>query len=109
VKNYIESGERLQYSNTSGSTITSGTAVLVGKRLGVAAADIANNTTGVLAMRGVVNLPKDNTVVVSQGALLYWDDSAKKLTTTVTGNTLAGFAHKAAGTTTTVIDCAINA
>lgn len=108
MKNYIQDGARLQYANSSGSTITSGTGVLVGKRLGVAVADIANNTTGVLAMDGVFLLPKTLANVIAQGDLLYWNDTAKELTSTASGNTFAGYAHKAAGSTSSTIECRIN-
>ncbi|MBE7413847.1 MAG: DUF2190 family protein [Deltaproteobacteria bacterium] len=108
MKNYKETGERIQYANSSGSTITSGTAVLVGSRLGVATGDIANNTTGILAMNGVFNLPKLSTDVVTQGAKLYWDDTNKRLTLTSTSNTFAGYAHKAAGNGVTTVDIVIS-
>lgn len=108
MKNYIQDGDRLQFANSSGSTITSGSGVLVGSRVGVACADIPNNTTGVLAIDGVYNLPKLSTDVVAQGALLYWDNTNKRLTVTSSGNTLAGFAMGAAGNGVTTVDININ-
>ena len=108
MKNYIQDGDRLDYANSSGNTITSGTAVLVGKRVGVAVADIANNTTGVLAMEGVFNLPKLSTDVLAQGDLLYWDNTNKRLTSTTTSNTLCGYAQNAAGNGATTVDIMLN-
>lgn len=93
---------------TAGATITSGSGVLVGKRLGIATTDMVNGTKGSLAMEGVFNLPKLSTDVVAQGDLLYWDDTNKRLTTTATANTQAGFAFAAAGNGVTTVDIKIN-
>jgi predicted RecA/RadA family phage recombinase len=57
----------------------------------------------------VFNVTKVTADVVAQGALLYWDDTAKKLTTTVSTNTLAGYAAKAASGTDTTVNIALNA
>lgn len=108
MKNFVQEGDRLQYANASGSTITSGTMVLVSKRVGVASEDIPNNTTGILAVEGVFNYTKLGTDVVAQGDLLYWDNTNKRLTTTSAGNTQAGFAFAAAGNGVTTVDIKIN-
>lgn len=108
MKNYIEEGNRLQYANSSGSTIASGAGVLVGSRLGVAVSDILTATTGILAMSGVFNLPKLSTDVVTQGAKLYWDNTNKRLTLTSTSNTLVGYAQNAAGNGVTTVDAMIS-
>lgn len=108
MKNYIMDGERLTYANASGSTISAGTMVLVTAKVGVAPADIANGDSGVLAMEGVYNITKLGTDVVAQGALLYWDNTNKRLTVTSSGNTLAGFAFAAAGNGVTSVDICIN-
>ena len=108
MKNYIQDGTRMKYTNT-GTAITSGSGVLVGTKLGVAVADIAATTgTGALCMKGVVNLPKLSTDVVAQGAALYWDDTNKRLTVTATSNTYAGYACKAAGNGVTTVDIDLN-
>jgi predicted RecA/RadA family phage recombinase len=108
VKNYIQDGDRLTYTNASGATITSGSGVLVGTKLGVASIDIADAAKGALAVEGVFNLPKLSTDVVAQGAALYWDNTNKRLTTTASGNTYAGFAHAAAGNGATTVDLNLN-
>ena len=106
MKNYIQEGERIQY--TAGADITSGQMVLVSKRLGVATADIANGDVGVLAMDGVYEIAKLSTDVVAQGDLLYWDNVNSRLTLTATSNTLAGYAHAAAGNGVTTVKIRIN-
>ncbi len=71
AQNYVQEGDVLNYTNASGSTITSGTAILIGTWLGVALADIANGATGSVAIEGVFTVAKLSTDVVAQGALLY--------------------------------------
>lgn len=108
MKNCIQDGNRLTYSNT-GTAITSGSGVLVGTKLGVAVVDIAATTgKGALCMKGVVNLPKLSTDVVAQGAALYWDDTNKRLTVTASGNTYAGYAHVAAGDGVATVNIDLN-
>ena len=109
AKNYVQEGDVIDYVNASGSTITSGTAVLIGARLGVALADIANGATGSVQVEGVFTVPKLGTDVVAAGALLYWDNTNKRLTTTASGNTLSGFAVGAAGSGVTAVNIKINA
>ena len=109
AKNYVQEGDVIDHVNASGSTITSGTAVLIGARLGVALADIANGATGSVQVEGVFTVTKLGTDVVAAGALLYWDNTNKRLTTTASGNTLSGFAVAAAGSGVTTVNIKINA
>lgn len=73
---YVEKGETIDYANTSGSTILANTPVVVGEQIGVAIDDIPDQTTGVLAMEGVFNLPKVDAAVIAQGERVLWDSSA---------------------------------
>ena len=109
AKNYVQEGDVIDYANASGSTITSGTPVLIGARLGVALADIANGATGSVQVEGVFTVTKLGTDTVAAGALLYWDNTNKRLTTTASGNTLAGFAVAVAGSGVTTVNIKINA
>ncbi|MGE4193083.1 MAG: DUF2190 family protein [Pseudodesulfovibrio sp.] len=117
MKTFLREGTRMPYANGTGSTIKSGTMVLVGVRLGVAVADIANGDTGYLAMTGVHALPKA-TGAITQGAAVYYDADGDPLggtagtgalTTTATDNTLAGYAAKAAAEADTTVELALNA
>jgi predicted RecA/RadA family phage recombinase len=81
----------------------------VGVRLGVALTDGAIGDTIAVQVKGVFNLPKLSTDVVAQGAALYWDNTNKRLTTTSTSNTLAGYAAAAAGNGVTSVNIALNA
>lgn len=75
---YVQDGDILDYTNTSGSTIASGTPVVMGNIIGVALADIANNATGSVAIEGVFNLPKVTGSAWTIGSKLLWDASAGK-------------------------------
>lgn len=109
MKNYIQPGEVIDWTNGTGAALASGSGVLIGSRLGVAVTDIANGATGSVRVRGVVELPKLGTDVVAQGALLYWDSTNKRLTTTASGNTLAGYATAAAGSGVSTVCINLNA
>lgn len=105
--NYQQQGDTLDHTPTAART--SGQVVVIGARIGVCLAAIAANATGPLAVQGVFVLPKLSTDTVAQGALLYWDNTNSRLTTTASGNTLAGYAAAAAGSGTTTVAININA
>lgn len=104
---FVQPGDAIDY--TAGANIVSGQVVLMGVRIGVAAKDIANGMTGTVLVTGVFNITKLTTDVVAQGAALYWDNTNSRLTTTASGNTLAGYATAAAGGTATSVNIKINA
>lgn len=104
---FVQPGEVIDY--TAGANIASGQVVLMGARIGVALKAIANGETGPMQVTGVFNIAKLSTDNMAQGALLYWDNTNSRLTTTASGNTLAGFAAAAAGATTTSVNIKINA
>jgi predicted RecA/RadA family phage recombinase len=109
AQNIIQDGDIIDFVNGTGATVTSGSGVLIGVRLGVALLDIANGATGACAVSKVAELPKLSTDVVAQGAALYWDNTNKRLTTTASGNTLAGYAFKAAGNGVSTVNIKLNA
>lgn len=89
--------------------VANGEVLKLGVRVGVAVSAIANGATGIVRVRGVFSVAKASADVVAQGAQLYWDDSAKVMTTTASGNTPAGYAAKAAGAGITTVEVSINA
>jgi len=103
---FVQPGEVIDY--TAGANKTSGQPVLIGTRLGVCLADIANGNTGPAAMSGVYTVTKLSTDVVAQGAALYWDNTNSRLTTTASGNTYAGYAFAAAGNGVTTVNIKLN-
>lgn len=115
--NHIKPGQTLTYTNSSGVDIESGEPVLVGAVLGVATVDIADGTSGEVAIEEVWSVRKA-TGAVTQGANLYWDADGNPLglatgigclTTTSTDNTLVGIAAAAAAETDTEVEIKLNA
>lgn len=107
MKNFIQPGDVLDH--TAASNLTSGQVVVIGARVGVAVADITSGQTGPVRVRGVVELAKASADVIAQGALVYWAAGAGNITSTASGNTLAGYAAAAAGAGVTTIRVALNA
>lgn len=111
MTNYVEEGNTLTYAVPTGLTniapagsgltygIASGDVVLVGARVYVAKTNGAGTdlildpklNVIALATKGVYKIAKA-TGAVSQGADVYWDNTAKKATTTASGNTYMGTA-----------------
>jgi len=87
---------------------TSGQGVLVGKIFGVVLSTAVSGAVAPVQTEGVFNVAKLSTDVVTQGALLYWDNSNKRLTTTSTSNQLVGYATAAADGSTATVDIKIN-
>jgi predicted RecA/RadA family phage recombinase len=56
MKNFVQNGDYIEF--TAGATITSGQLVQVGSLHGVSITDVANGSTGTLALQGVFTLPK---------------------------------------------------
>lgn len=109
---FVETGETLSYSN-SGSAISSGGVVALATGssgyIGIAKADIAATTgTGVLMVSGVHQLTKKSGDVFTVGAIVYWDSSNSRLTTSSTSNTRAGRVWAAAASAATTARVKIN-
>jgi predicted RecA/RadA family phage recombinase len=104
MKNFVQEGDTLTV--TAPATTTSGSLVVVGSIVGVAAFDAASGAEVEVQVEGVFTLPKVTTDVVTQGAKLYWDSVAGKLTATAgTGSKpLVGLATAAAGNGATTVN-----
>ena len=107
MKNYIQDGKTISFTPTA--AVASGEAVLLGMLLVVAIGAIAANTAGEGVTEGVFELPKKSTDVVTQGADLYWDDTAKNLTITASTNKFVGKAWAAAANPSATVWVKINA
>lgn len=101
MKNYVQPGDVLDL--TVPYAVSSGDGVLVGSIFGVATADALISTEVPVAVRGVFDVTCLGTDTPAQGALLYWDDTNKRLTTTASGNTLVGKAVVAKSSGPTVV------
>lgn len=97
MKNYLQHGDTLSLTAPAGGVV-SGTPYLIGAALfGVAAHSADAGAAFELRRRGVFNsMPKTTGEAWAEGAALYWDNTAKKFTTTVGTNTLVGAAVVAA-------------
>ena len=94
MKNFVQAGSNLTLP--APAAVSSGDLVIVGALIGVAAGDAASGADFDLVTAGVFDLPKA-TGPITLGAAVYWDSTAKKVTTTASGNTACGYAVKAAG------------
>lgn len=90
------------------AAIVSGQVLVIGTKVGVAITDIANGATGSVQVAGVFEVAKLSTDVVAQGALLYWDVTNSRATTTASGNTAMGYAHKASANGVAVVQVVLN-
>lgn len=107
MKNAVSMG--LTIDHAPAAQRLAGAMTLIGVRVGVAVNDVAATVSGVFYVQGVFEIPKLSTDVVAQGAALYWDNTNLRLTTTSSGNTLAGYAFAAAGNGVATVQIAINA
>lgn len=101
MRNYIQAGETVTVA--APYALTAGQAALVGAALfGIAAADAANGATVELLTRGVFDITALGTDTGVVGAVVYWDNTNRRITTTATSNMYVGtlVAAKANGETT---------
>jgi predicted RecA/RadA family phage recombinase len=90
MRNYVQIGDLIPI--TAPAAVVSGQGLLVGAMFGVCTKSAASGELVTLQTLGVVDLPKAATITPAQGALLYWDDTAKAVTSTVGSNTKIGVA-----------------
>ncbi|MBF0115662.1 MAG: DUF2190 family protein [Magnetococcales bacterium] len=89
MKNFVQPGDTVTV--IAPVAVNSGDGLLVGTLFGVALSTAAVSANVEMVTEGVVDLPK-SAVAVTQGARVYWDDTAKNVTTTAGANTLIGCA-----------------
>lgn len=93
MKNFVQDGDVLTLAAPYDRT--SGQGALVGSIFGVATMDVLSTVSASFAVKGVFDITKASGAI-TQGAKVYWDDTAKNLTTTSSSNTLVGTATQAA-------------
>ncbi|ROR25156.1 putative RecA/RadA family phage recombinase [Comamonas sp. BIGb0124] len=107
ARNFIQPGNVLDYVNTSGALITSGSVVAAGNLLGVALVDIKPTEMGSVQIDGVFEVPKVSGQAIAQGAAVLYDVSAKAFAPAsaaaaagdVSGGSAVAFDAAAAGAT----------
>jgi len=110
AKNYVSDGNVINWTNGTGSAVSSGDVVATGHCIGVALVDIADGATGSVAVEGVFTVPKVSAAVFTQGEKLIWDASASAFddsaatpaTGDITGGAVAWIAGANTETTCTV-------
>ena len=100
MKNFVQPGDVV--SVTAPAAVASGQGVLVGALFGVAVNAAASGASVEIATTGVHNLAKTTGQAWTQGALVYWDNTNRLVTTTASGNTLIGNCLVAAASGDTV-------
>lgn len=78
---------------TAPYALESGSGALIGATFAVSIAKLASGEIGQFRRKGLVSLPKATTAGTggAQGALAYWNNTAKSVTASASGNTLIGF------------------
>lgn len=101
MKNYIQPGDVLSLTAPSGGVV-SGNGYKIGQNFVVATGDAAEGEPFQGKTTGVFELDKATGATWSEGQLLYWDDTAKNVTTTNTSDMLIGSAVEAEASGDTV-------
>lgn len=94
MQNYVQPADRIEVA--APYALSSGGGALVGSIFGIAVTDAANGADVVLQTTGVVTHAKTAAQAWTVGALIYWDNTNKVMTTASSGNKLVGVAVAAA-------------
>ncbi len=94
-RTYVQPGDVLTLTAPTGGVV-SGTPYQIGQLLVIAMVTAAEAAAFEGMVSGVHDLPKVSAQAWTEGALVYWDDTAKLVTTTAAGNLLIGAASAAA-------------
>jgi predicted RecA/RadA family phage recombinase len=90
MKNYVQPGNIITL--TAPYAVTSGDGLLVGAIFGVAAGTAALGDPVETALEGVYDMKKGASQAWAVGDKIYWDNTAKNTSKTLTSNTLIGVA-----------------
>lgn len=106
MRNYVQRGENLTLS--APVDVLSGDGVLVGSIFGVAAEDALTGSDVDLVTVGVFNLPKAASLVISTGDPVFWDNTARAVVKTASGNTRIGVATATAANPSAAVAVRLN-
>lgn len=95
MRNYIQPGNTITLTAPAGGVVAGG-GYKIGQIFVVAVTDAAAGDPFEGMTEGVFDLPKNTAQALTEGALVYWDDTNDEVTTTTTGNLPIGVAVKAA-------------
>lgn len=94
---FYQDGDRIDYTNSSGSDISAGDVINLGSRIGIALTDIADGETGAVKVEGIFKIAAITGTAFSIGNKLYWDPTNSQLE--VNAGLSAGDASAADGNT----------
>ncbi len=101
MKTWISDGNVIPVVCPAGGS-TSGAGLIVGSMFGIANDTVAAGVTVGLALFGQFYMAKATGTAWTAGQILYWDNTAKNVTTVSSGNTKIGYAVAAALSADTV-------
>ncbi len=96
MNTYIQNGHVITVTTPAGG-IASGDGLIVGNIFGIAAYSAAEGDPLELATTGVYKLPKASAAVLTVGARVAWDNTAKQVNMPGAGRFPIGIATEAAG------------
>jgi predicted RecA/RadA family phage recombinase len=96
MKNHIQKGDVITVPAPAGG-IVSGEGAIIGNIFGIAAYAAAVGDPVELSTVGIYQLPKATAVVLTVGARVAWDNTAKNINAPGTGRFPVGVATEAAG------------
>jgi predicted RecA/RadA family phage recombinase len=102
MKTFIQTGATIGL--IAAYAVKSGEGMLVGSLFGVAAHDAASGDPVEATRVGVFSIKKKAATALAQGAKAYWDNTAREVTGTASGNTLIGAVLNAALDADGVVD-----
>ena len=102
MKTYIQNGHVITVPTPAGG-IASGEGLIIGSIFGIAAYSSAEGDPLELATTGVYKLPKATAAVLTVGARVAWDNTAKQVNTPGAGRFPIGIATEAAGNDITTV------
>lgn len=108
MKNAVQDGNVIEYTNGTGAKILSGAVVVIGKFCGVAVTDIENGATGAVAVEGVFDLPKKtSTDTMAVGDALSYNSGVVKVAgstgVTIGKDVIVGYAIQASSSASTTV------
>jgi predicted RecA/RadA family phage recombinase len=106
MKTFVQPGNIVTL--TAPYVLLAGEGALVGATFGVAINDIANGIAGEFLMDGVVTIKKTSALAITQGALVYWDNTNKEVNVTSAGNTKVGVCLIAASNPSATVTIRLN-
>lgn len=106
MKNFVQNGVNLTLP--APANVLSGEGVIVGSIFGVAAGGALSGEDVDLVTNGVFTLPKVSALAIAIGDKIYWDNTAKLVNKTASGNTLIGVAVTAAANPSGTVEVRLN-